>query len=107
MYIDVTPGGPPLKFNINRNSGNASKWNIKMTKYACGSSSIAPSGCLQYYTAVAGSVSSFNYQGGSSTTNTQQIANLDYTVCIRPGDYYCSVNYGLDRSKGNYAFTMT
>lgn len=40
----------------------------------------APSGCLQYFTGISGSVRSFNFQGGA------HLANMDYSVCIRPED---------------------
>lgn len=67
----------------------------------------APVGCLQYYTSLTGTVSSFNYGtaiNGNNVVNgallragTRQIANTNYGICInvRPG--YCSIQW----SQGN------
>merc|ERR1712193_571694 len=62
------------------------KWKIKVTQIECDSMSLAPPGCLQYYTGSSGTITSFN---GASTTN-QMLQNQQYTACIRTEAGMCS-----------------
>ena len=44
-------------------------------------------GCLQYFTGTSGTISSYNYDGGS------HLANQLYSICVRPERGYCSLSY--------------
>jgi hypothetical protein len=73
----------------------------------------APSNCLQYFTNSSGNIQSFNYKSDSSgqfnalgITGSRQIANLNYTVCIRQDHFRCSIVYSIPASDP-YAFTLT
>ncbi|XP_026315427.1 uncharacterized protein LOC113226857 [Hyposmocoma kahamanoa] len=88
------------------------RWNIKFTQLGCDCPGIAPNGCLQYYTGVSGTISSFNYGTGANTalsaslvTGTRQIANLNYGICIRMEAGYCAIQYS--QTSNMYSFTVT
>ncbi len=54
---------------------------------------IAPVGCLQYFTAVSGEISSFNYKSTVVDTNSNLLSNLNYAICIRVANGYCGIRY--------------
>ncbi|GLV43813.1 uncharacterized protein CBL_11607 [Carabus blaptoides fortunei] len=72
-------------------------WNIKATQIACECPTRAPSGCLQYYTELSGTVKSFNYgitkNSASNNMGTRQIANMNYGICIAMVPDYCSIRW--------------
>ena len=43
----------------------------------------APQGCLQYFTGLKNTVTSFNFDGTLGTTTGGELANQDYRVCFR------------------------
>jgi hypothetical protein len=82
----------------------ARSWNIKITQLACDCPSLAPTGCLMYYTDLTGTVNSFNYGttlSGALVTNpmnmtrpgTRQLANENYGVCVQMQPGYCSIQW--------------
>ncbi|XP_061705519.1 uncharacterized protein LOC133516539 [Cydia pomonella] len=88
------------------------RWNVKLTQIACDCPGLAPNGCLQYYTGVTGTISSFNYGTAANTalsaslvTGTRQIANLNYGICIRMEAGYCAIQYS--QTADIYSFTVT
>ncbi|XP_069960517.1 uncharacterized protein [Cherax quadricarinatus] len=112
FYYDVDPNGGPVKLTIDRSNITllTTSWNIKITQISCDSRYRAPDGCLQYYTATAGTVSSFNFLNAKSPQplqqGTRQLANQDYGICIKRADSYCGIVYDLDTTDGNYGFTL-
>ncbi|XP_046638096.1 uncharacterized protein LOC124316287 isoform X2 [Daphnia pulicaria] len=82
MYLDVpssatSPTDVQLIFNF---AGSATRsWNIKIAMLPCGASYLAPPDCLQYFTAGAGQVKSFNWQDSAA----QQLNNQNYNICFR------------------------
>ncbi|XP_071050778.1 uncharacterized protein [Onthophagus taurus] len=90
----------------------ARSWNIKVTQLACDCGTLAPPGCLMYYTNISGTVNSFNY---GTTANgalvgdvlgTRELANLNYGICIDPKPGYCCITWS--QSGGDpYSFTLT
>ena len=50
---------------------------------------LAPSNCLQYYTGITGQIQSYNY----NPTSGRQLANQDYTSCIRVESRFCGIQY--------------
>ncbi|XP_059099193.1 uncharacterized protein LOC131893235 [Tigriopus californicus] len=63
------------------------RYNIKVTYIHCSSTYRAPSGCTQYFTGLAGTITSYNFAGG------QILENQHYGNCIRQNEGYCSVVY--------------
>ncbi len=49
--------------------------------------SLAPSGCLQYFTALLGSVKSFNFDG------MIHLANQRYSICVRMEPGFCTIEW--------------
>ncbi|XP_044758514.1 uncharacterized protein LOC123316484 [Coccinella septempunctata] len=79
--------------NIGRN------WNYKVTQIACSCPTRAPAGCLMYYTALSGTVTSFNY-GASTAINpatnllgTRELVNENYGICVAMSPGYCSIEW--------------
>ena len=49
----------------------------------------APEGCLQYYTGLTGTISSFNYAGG------MHLAEQNYQVCVRTELGMCEIRWAI------------
>ncbi|XP_001602445.1 uncharacterized protein LOC100118488 [Nasonia vitripennis] len=110
VYVDFE-GSNPITISIDSSTEYTFKrrWNIRIQQIACDSAMRAPSGCLQYHTALSGNVDSFNY--GSSTNprtvtttdptgavtttriGTREMANLNYGVCVKMASGYCSLRW--------------
>lgn len=43
---------------------------------------IAPTGCLQFYNELSGTVRSLNYGTSSVLSGTRQLAGLNYGICV-------------------------
>ncbi|TRY75398.1 hypothetical protein TCAL_15628, partial [Tigriopus californicus] len=56
------------------------RYNIKVTYIHCSSTYRAPSGCTQYFTGLAGTITSYNFAGG------QILENQHYGNCIRQNE---------------------
>jgi len=82
------------------------QFNIKVTQYDCmDQENGGPTGCLQYFTAPAGLVSSYNYPIGAaavvnavagSATNFQHLNNQNYAICFRRGANICALCFSPD-----------
>ncbi|KAI9559207.1 hypothetical protein GHT06_015996 [Daphnia sinensis] len=86
MYLDVpssalTPTDVQLIFSFGTGTTTRS-WNIKIALLPCGASYLAPTDCLQYYTASTGKVKSFNWQDTTSNA-IRQLNNQNYNICFR------------------------
>jgi len=68
-------------------STTARSWKIKVRMLECDSMSLAPSGCLQYFTGVGGKFTSFN----NPTSSPQIFKNQQYTVCMRQEMGFCTM----------------
>lgn len=63
-------------------------WKIKVSQLSCNDDNVAAyQGCLQYFTGLTGTVSSYGVQSGL------QIAGQDYSICIRPEVGHCCIEY--------------
>lgn len=62
IYVDFN-GNNDIQLIVNTNalSSTSRAWNMKITQIGCDCPTKAPTGCLQYYTALTGTVTSFNY----------------------------------------------
>lgn len=75
--------------------------------------SLAPPNCLQYFVNSTGNIQSFNYASSVSgqfnslgVQGSRQIANLNYTICVRQDPLMCAIIYEIP-STDSYAFTLT
>ncbi|KAK4010446.1 hypothetical protein OUZ56_019589 [Daphnia magna] len=87
MYLHVpnsaiAPTDLQLTFNFGSSNSEVRAWNILISMIPCDSPRLAPSGCLQYFTARTGSVRTFNWRDVVGTA-TRQLANQDYSICFR------------------------
>merc|ERR1712038_1456405 len=80
------------------------QFNIRVTQYDCQDvENGGPSGCLQYFTAPAGLVSSYNYPiGAAAVVNTpvagifQHLNNQNYAICFRRAAGNCALCFSPD-----------
>ncbi|KAF6200782.1 hypothetical protein GE061_005228 [Apolygus lucorum] len=102
VYLDFNQGSSIHRIAIDTSGASSleRRWSMKIKQIPCNSTNNerAPEGCLMYYNTTSGSVSSFNYDVGSPTSNdqlnwTRQITNLRYGVCVKPYPDYCSIEW--------------
>jgi hypothetical protein len=65
----------------------------------------APRGCLQYYTGIGGTIKSYNFYFPTDPLNVRQLANMDYNICIRQAEGFCSVCYTQCNDPSSNRFT--
>lgn len=85
------------------------EWSMKIYQYECSSPNLAPSGCLQYFTAASGQFQSFNYKPDIRDTQgdgPSHLANLNYAVCFRIENGFCGIKYGQITSD-TFSFTIS
>ncbi|XP_068085726.1 uncharacterized protein [Anabrus simplex] len=96
VYMDVDATTGPYRLSVLSMGGSFPRmFRIKVTQLRPGYAKTAPKNCLQYYTGVRGTIESFNYQGQAGYLN-----NLNYAICIRKEDGYCSITYTNRPSNG-------
>merc|ERR1712223_1368420 len=94
MYVDVNTAGGAMAATISINTDNTAAnrfWKILVQRIACNSPDLPPAGCLQFFTGLSGSITSFN--GARMGDAQQMIQNQQYRVCIKRGAGMCSVRY--------------
>lgn len=113
IYVNIDPEGegPAIKIKTGT-SDFERKWNIIVTQIQCNSEDKAPDGCLQYYTAPSGVISSFNYKKPTADQITSEDVNshlsgLDYSACLASRDGACSVAWSPDADSSPYSLLMT
>ena len=82
---------------------------MKIYQYECSSPNLAPSGCLQYYTAASGQFQSFNYRTDISVDQgdgPNHLANLNYAICFRIENGFCGIKYSQVTSDV-FSFTIS
>merc|ERR1712117_584682 len=94
MYVDVNTAGGAMAATININTAAAQGnrfWKILVQRIACDSPDLPPAGCLQFFTGLSGTITSFN--GARMGNAHQMIRNQQYRVCIKRGAGMCGVRY--------------
>merc|ERR1711923_493999 len=94
VYVDVNTAGGAMAATININNDNTAfnrVWKILVQRIACDSPDLPPAGCLQFFTGLSGSITSFN--GARMGNAHQMIQNQQYRVCIKRGAGMCGVRY--------------
>ena len=104
MYIDMDLHSEnPVTLKVATNGASFKRtFSIKIFQIECDSLSKAGDGCLQYFTGIEGSMSSFNYNGASGL----MISNTDYTMCVRTERNFCGIQYNACTDALN-AFSMS
>ncbi|XP_033222670.1 uncharacterized protein LOC117176524 [Belonocnema kinseyi] len=110
VYVDFNNDNP-ITINVHINSDFAfddRRWNFQIKQIACDSAWRAPTGCLQYYTDITNTVTSFNYgtvvNPRAPTVGSRQMANLMYGVCVRMAIGYCGIEWS---QSGTNSFVVT
>jgi len=72
---------------------NTRQYDIKVEQFACNSEMGGPMGCLQYFTATKGTITSFNYNGATYGSTSSHLSNQNYKICFRRVSGYCTICY--------------
>ena len=59
----------------------------------------APNGCLQFYMEASGQIQGFNYKTEVTNNQPNQIANLNYAICMRMESGFCGIRYSQVKKK--------
>jgi|ERR1711973_222400 len=70
-------------------TANTRSWNVRVDQIECDNLNRAPSGCVQYFTASSGTVTSYNWR----TATQQELASQNYALCIRQAAGNCAIQY--------------
>ena len=112
IYSVTSDSGPSqisVVLDTTSNEVVTREWSMKIYQYECSSPNLAPSGCLQYFTAASGQFQSFNYKTDvreSQGDGPSHLANLNYAVCFRIENGFCGIKYGQVTSD-TFSFTIS
>merc|ERR1712050_242974 len=70
------------------------RYDIKVTQVKCNSEYNSPDTCLQYHVGQTGTIKTFNFD---ATTEETHLASQSYSVCIRPEEGFCCIEYSACR----------
>ena len=92
MYVDSSTACNDLNFVLGQTAQGTTlasrSWSVRVTQIECGSDSLAPEGCTQYfYGSDTGNLKTFNYDGGYHLSNQNQVQ------CIRREKGNCKICY--------------
>ncbi|XP_067004160.2 uncharacterized protein [Anabrus simplex] len=89
--VDAAVGSASVSLMVMTSGTKPYHWRIRTTQIDCKEQPelVAPTGCLQYHTEMAGTIQSFNYQDGQGHYQS----NLDYAICIQRSPNTCRVEY--------------
>lgn len=95
MIVDASDQCHEAAFNFGASAMTARTWDIKVTQFTCTEEMGGPEGCLQYFTSVSGTFSSFNFPTSSSAVSSTatHLSNQEYKICIRRNAEYCAICY--------------
>ncbi|KAJ8943914.1 hypothetical protein NQ318_019522 [Aromia moschata] len=108
VYVDVSSLTGPLQLSVLATMTSRKRFRIRICQYedAC----LEPSSnCLQYYTGITGVISSFNYDQASmfSRSVPGYFNNLNYAICMKREEGYCSITYMNEVNGVEYPFQLT
>merc|ERR1712110_52849 len=93
-----------IKFTIAISADNT--WRIKVVQIPCWSSMRAPPGCLQYFTGVRATATSFNWDGTTACSSGCFLRQQAYRVCFRPEKGMCGAMYAQTDSESTSVDTF-
>jgi len=120
LYLDsgrTTSTIATIKITVKTSADNY--WRIKVIQIPCWSASRAPAGCLQYFTGVRNTATSFNWDGTKLCSTGCLLMDQAYRTCFRPEKGMCGMVYAQTDSEstsvdtfdmtedGAYAYTGT
>merc|ERR1712064_129779 len=101
MYVEFgTQSTDTITLTNTWASLTAKNYNILARQIPCTAEYRAPTDCVQYFTGTAGSVQSYNFQGG------KYLQNQIYTNCIRTEQGYCKIQWKESSSPTPDPFTI-
>ena len=96
MFVTASSSCNTVTIDIDTGSTTTTrKWQMKVTQYECGSMMMPDNNCLQYHTAVSGTIASFNWDTTATTVAATQyhLSSQFYNICIRRARSFSSVCY--------------
>ena len=98
IYTPITnfPARLSVVLDSDTVTSSSTSWRMKVLQYSCDSPVLAPEGCLQFFTGISGSVSSFNFKtedNNNDASYPNHIADLNYNICLRRESGYCAVEW--------------
>lgn len=87
-------------------SASDNYWRIKVSQIPCWSASRAPPGCLQYFTGVRNTVTSFNWDGTTACSSGCLLREQSYKACFRPEKGMCGMMYMATDSESSSVDTF-
>merc|ERR1712223_7747 len=90
IYIELgssTTATANLKFEFDK-ANNDRNWDIKVSQFTCYDRNTPYQGCLQWFTGLTGTITTFNYGG-------IHLPNQNYRACVRQEQDYCCVKYSV------------
>lgn len=103
MYIPNDGADPAAILNIKTGASALSsgrQWKVLVRMLEAGNPSLAPEGCLQYFTGASGTITSFNDLALDGTSNGMTLDNLQYKACIRAAPGATCITYREARTTG-------
>eukprot|EP00095_Tigriopus_kingsejongensis_P007868 maker-scaffold127_size327531-snap-gene-0.7 protein:Tk07868 transcript:maker-scaffold127_size327531-snap-gene-0.7-mRNA-1 annotation:"PREDICTED: uncharacterized protein LOC101744434" len=110
MIVDASDGCHKASFSLGSSSSVTRSWDVKVTQFTCNQDLGGPSDCLQYFTGISGTISSFNFPTASTTVpaTATHLSNQCYDMCIRRASGYCSICYvPIEANSATAAATIT
>lgn len=109
VYLDA---GPPAITTVATVSfqvatGATQRWRVKVSQIECSSRNRAPNGCLQYFTGIRNTVTSFNFDGTPDYATGGNIQTQDYNVCFRTEQGMCSMAYSATTLAAGESFQLS
>ncbi|CAG9818767.1 unnamed protein product [Phaedon cochleariae] len=103
VYVDFN-GNANIVITVSVGGAASTAWNIRAAQINCNCPQRAPSGCLQFFNATSGTVTSFNYGSAAAQNGTRQMANLNYGICIATINRYCGIQWS---GSGTFKFAVS
>lgn len=88
MYVDVGSSTTATTLVAATGAGTTNRqWRIKVTQIECSSLSNPPAGCVQYYTGLSGTATSYNFAGSIF------LGSQNYATCVRAEAGSCGIRW--------------
>jgi len=101
MYAEVgESSSDTATVTITYGDTSAKQYNILVRQIACDAEWRAPVDCVQWYTGRSDTIQTYNWQSSQITRA------LDYRICIRDAEGYCSVTYSETSGTTIDAFSL-
>jgi len=108
VYLDAGPPSITTVATIGTQvaTGAAQKWRIKVSQIECSSRNRAPNGCLQYFTGIRNTVTSFNFDGTGAHATGGNLMVQDYNACFRTEQGMCTIAFSQSTLAAGDSFQL-